>query len=216
MALYDIAADIPVPPLTAAAKFAAVGILTTGVVLLTASALDIQLGLPTVIAGLLTTMLVLIRERKGPWETVKDMSWGVLPLVAGLFVLVEALDRTGFIAALSALLRQESAHAAAATAWGAGIAVAFISNLLNNLPAGLIAADAVQSARVSDHVTRAILIGADLGPNLSITGSLATILWLDALKREGQHVGAGTFLKVGLIVMPPALLAALAAASLVR
>ncbi len=211
-----MSADVPVPELTAAAKFAAAGILATGVVLLTASALDMQLGLPTAIAGVLTTALVLIRERKGPWETVKDISWGVLPLVAGLFVLVEALDRTGVIAALSTMLRQASAHAAEATAWGAGIAVAFVSNLLNNLPAGLIAADAVQSAHVSDHVTRAILIGVDLGPNLSITGSLATILWLDALKRDGHHVGAGTFLKYGLIVMPPALLAALAAASLFR
>ncbi len=83
---------------------------------------------------------------------------------------------------------------------------------MNNLPAGLIAGSAVQDAHVSDQVTRAILIGVDLGPNLSITGSLATILWLDALKREGQHVGAGTFLKYGLVVMPPALIAALAGA----
>ncbi len=212
----EMSADVPVPELTAAARFAGAGILATGAVLLTASALDIQLGLPTAIAGVLTTALVLIRERKGPRETFKDISWGVLPLVAGLFVLVEALDRTGLIAALSTLLRRGSAHAAEPTAWGAGIAIAFLSNLLNNLPAGLIAANAAQGAHVSDHVTRAILIGVDLGPNLSITGSLATILWLDALKRDGQHVGTGTFLKVGIIVMPPALLAALAAAIVFR
>ncbi|WP_277813993.1 ArsB/NhaD family transporter [Acidisphaera rubrifaciens] len=51
----------------------------------------------------------------------------------------------------------------------------------------------------------------DLGPNLSVTGSLATILWLGALRREGLAVGAGTFLRLGLIVMPPALIAALGA-----
>ncbi len=41
----------------------------------------------------------------------------------------------------------------------------------------------------------AILIGVDLGPNLSVTGSLATILWLIVLRREGEHVGAMQFLK---------------------
>jgi arsenical pump membrane protein len=55
------------------------------------------------------------------------------------------------------------------------------------------------------------LIGVDLGPNLSVTGSLATILWLVALRREGQTIGAWTFLKIGALVMTPALLAALAA-----
>jgi arsenical pump membrane protein len=44
---------------------------------------------------------VLALNRQSPWPVVKGVSWGVLPLVAGLFVLVEALDHTGVIAALS-------------------------------------------------------------------------------------------------------------------
>ena len=56
----------------------------------------------------------------------------------------------------------------------------------------------------------AIAIGIDLGPNLSVTGSLATILWLVALRREGEHVSAWQFLKVGVVVMPLTLLLALA------
>jgi arsenical pump membrane protein len=70
----------------------------------------------------------------------------------------------------------------------------------------------VQSAQAPDLVTRAILIGVNLGPNLSVTGSLATILWLAALRREGLKVGAVRFLKLGLVVMPPALVLALAGA----
>jgi arsenical pump membrane protein len=49
----------------------------------------------------------------------------------------------------------------------------------------------------------------DIGPNLSVTGSLATILWLSAPKREGLKVSAWTFLKIGVLVMPPALLLAI-------
>ena len=73
-----------------------------------------------------------------------------------------------------------------------------------------------ESAVAADHlptsVVNAILIGVDLGPNFSITGSLATILWLVALRREKIEVGAWPFLKLGLLVTPPALIAALAAA----
>jgi arsenical pump membrane protein len=186
-----ITKEIPRPALTAAGKMAAVGI-----------------------AGILTAIAVLIRERKWPWSIVKAISWGVLPLVAGLFVLVEALGKTGLIDTIAALLRDGEQHAALLTAALSGIAIALASNLINNLPAGLMAASAVQTAQAGEHVTRAILIGVDLGPNLSVTGSLATILWLAALRREGLSVGFGAFLKIGAVVMPPALVLAIAAALL--
>jgi hypothetical protein len=47
-----------------------------------------------------------------------------------------------------------------------------------------------------------------------VTGSLATILWLTALRREGLTVSAGAFLKLGFLIMPPALLLVLGAVSL--
>jgi arsenical pump membrane protein len=59
------------------------------------------------------------------------------------------------------------------------------------------------------QVTAGLLIGVDLGPNLSVTGSLETVLWLIALRREGQTIAAREFLRLGIVVMPPALLAAL-------
>jgi arsenical pump membrane protein len=211
-----IASDVPVPVLSGAGKTAAIGIGATAIALLAASAFDIQLGLPTAVAGALTALVVLIRERKGPWLILKDVSWGVLPLVAGLFVLVEALDETGLLGIITTLLHNAAQRSAIWAAWGAGIVVAVASNLANNLPTALIAGNAVQNAHVPERITRAVLIGVDLGPNLSVTGSLATILWLTALRREGQSVSAGVFLKLGIIVMPPALLLAIGAALLFR
>ncbi len=87
------------------------------------------------------------------------------------------------------------------------------SNLVNNLPMGLIAAATNHAARVSAHVAGAILIGVDLGPNLSVTGTLATILWLIALRREGVNIAPLRFLRLGLLVMPPALMLSLLALS---
>jgi len=61
-----IAQDVSVPSLSTAGKTAAIGILATAVVLMASSALGFQLGLPTAMAGAVTALIVLIRERKGP------------------------------------------------------------------------------------------------------------------------------------------------------
>ncbi len=211
----EISAQIDQPRLDTGARVAAGGIVATALALMAASAFDLQLGLPTFLAGLATVAVVLILKREGPWETMKDISWSVLPLVGGLFVLVEALDKTGVLRLLGGMLHDFAARSAAGTAWGAGIVIALASNLMNNLPAGLIAGNAVQAAQAPPSVIGAVLIGVDLGPNLSVTGSLATILWLNALRREGLRVGAWQFLKLGILVMPPALILALAALVLV-
>ena len=209
-----LAKDVAVPPLSSGGKTAAVGIAATAVVLLVASAIDIRLGLPTCLAGIATAVIVLVPRPAQTWSILKDISWGVLPLVAGLFVLVEALNQTGVIGMIGTLLGQAASISAAGTAWGAGVAVAISSNLANNLPVGLIAGSVVQSDHTADHIVRAVLIGVDLGPNLSVTGSLATILWLTALRREDLTIGFGTFLKIGAVVMPPALALSIATALL--
>lgn len=203
----------PSGPLPLGARLTALGIGVTAVLLLVVSALDRPLGLPTCAAGLLTVALVHGVRRRSPWAVFKGVAWGVLPLVAGLFVLVEALALTGVIRHLAQLLDGWARSAPGQATWGAGVLVAIACNLVNNLPAGLIAGSVGQLADLPAQTTSALVIAVDLGPNLSITGSLATLLWLIAVRREGLHVSAWTFLKLGLLVMPPALLGALAASS---
>jgi len=207
----EIETNIQIPSLSQGGKTAIIGIAATGIILLVASAFNIQLGLPTAITGVLTSAVVIVRAKKNPWLVVKGVSWAVLPLVAGLFVIVEALNKTGLIQTLTTMLQQNIAHSVTATTWGSGFIVAFVCNLMNNLPAGLIAGNVLQVGHVPELVKSAVLIGVDLGPNLSITGSLATILWLVALRREGQNVSAWAFLKLGFIIMTVALLFAIAA-----
>jgi arsenical pump membrane protein len=203
--------DVKRPVLSHEGKLTAYGIAAIGIVLITASALDVQLGLPTFLCGVITAALVLLLSRQSPWPLLKGVSWGVLPLVAGLFVMVEELIRTGVIAQLSALLHEAVAQSVAKAMWSVGIATAIADNVANNLPVGLVAGSVASSDHLPQAVTGAILIGVDLGPNLSVTGSLATILWLVALRREGLEVSAWRFLKLGWLVMFPALILALAA-----
>jgi arsenical pump membrane protein len=203
--------DIDLPVLSAGGRLALGGIGFTTVVLLAVSAMDVQLGLPTLITGVVVSALVLAVRKKSPAIVIRGVSWSVLWLVAGLFVIVEGLTKTGLTGYLSRVVEQKAAADAGGTALGSGAVIALASNVVNNLPTGLIAGSALQGTRIPEIVRSAVLIGVDLGPNLSVTGSLATILWLVALRREGLQVTAWTFLKLGMVVMTVALLCALAA-----
>ncbi len=191
--------------LTEAGRLTLGGIAIVAAVLLTASAMGKDLGLPTCVSAALIAVVISIRERTRPAEIFSGISWSVLPLVAGLFILVEAINSAGALDlsrwALQALQRLPPMASTMTAAFGTGIG----TNLINNLPLGLIAGDSIHAAHITGALRNVILVGIDLGPNLSVTGSLATILWLIAIRKEGLNVSAWKFLKAGCIVMPPAL-----------
>ncbi|MGW9064401.1 arsenic transporter [Achromobacter animicus] len=201
-------ASPPLPPMTWPLRMAALGVAITAGTLLITSALGHRLGLPTLIAGCVSAALVLAVTRSGPLRLIKGVAWGVLPLVAGLFVLVEGMAASGVLQDLADLMRGLSADAAL---WAGGVGAALSGNVINNLPAGLMAGTLARMADLSSTANAALLIGIDLGPNLSVSGSLATLLWLLAVRREGMHISALSFLRLGVLVMPPALILALGA-----
>jgi arsenical pump membrane protein len=203
-------------PLSSSGKLTIFGIGVLAITLMTASALNFDLGAPACAAGLCVAAAVSVRDHNTPREIAREISWSVLPLVAGLFVIVEAINSAGALAltvrALHEMETWQPFHAALASGFG----VALLSNLMNNLPSGLISGAAVNAAGITGPLRNAVLIGVDLGPNLSVTGSLATILWLTAIRREGQEIGFWKFLKWGVLVMPPALAFAILALLLAR
>ncbi|MFZ0272676.1 MAG: arsenic transporter [Acidobacteriaceae bacterium] len=182
---------------------AGIGVACAG--LLVSSALDVPLGAPTLGAGVLTLVLVAMRDRSAPKNAVRNVAWGVLPLVAGLFMMVEALNLAGMMRLTKAALAWLAAAPDGAGKFCGGFGIALLANGMNNLPAGLAAGTALRQMGEHGVVAHAVLIGVDLGPNLSVTGSLATILWLIALRRENAEITGWEFLKIGLVAMPVAL-----------
>ena len=201
-------------PLSKQGHFAAWGIAATGAVLIGASSFGLDLGLPTFVSAVIAVLLVTRAGGKALSEIGKGVSWSVLPLVAGLFVIVEALNGAGALQMTGAALRWCAHLPKVAGVLAASFGIAGLSNVMNNLPSGLLAGGALQKIQVAPHIRDAILIGVDLGPNLSVTGSLATVLWLMVLRREGEKISGWEFLKVGILVMPPALLLSTIAVSL--
>ena len=203
-------------PLNGEGKLVLAGLAAMIVVLLVASALKKDLGLPTCLAALAITAAVSIRSKSNPLKLAREISWGTLALVAGLFIMVDAVESIGALRLTSSWLAWAQHLPSAAGALVTGFAVAVANNLVNNLPLGLIAGGTLQAAHVKGLLANVVLIGVDLGPNLSITGSLATILWLLALRKEKLDVSFWDFLKVGAVVMPVALVLSLAGAILMH
>ncbi len=208
-----VAVDVAVVPLGRAGRVAFGAIGATAIALAVASSRGFPLGAVTAVAGAVTFLVAAMADRRLVLAPARA-SWGVLVLVAGLFVLVAGLDTTGVLANVRASL----VTLARAPAWSAiaaaGLSTAAVSNFTNNLPVGLLAGLALETTPHQRYLAAATTIGVDLGPNLAVTGSLATVLWLVALRREAIEVGPWAFVRVGAIVMPPALLLALATLAL--
>lgn len=185
-------------------------------VLLIASWKGKDLGLPTCLAALSVTLLVCLKEKTNPLRLAREISWSTLALVVGLFVMVDAVEMVGAMEYTKRWLADAAHLGLAAGQMLTGFAVGIANNLVNNLPLGLIAGSTVQASHATGPIANAVLIGVDLGPNLSITGSLATILWLIALRREKLDVSFWDFFRVGVIAMPVALFAALAGSILMH
>ncbi len=203
-------------PLSATGKIVLGGIASMVAVLLTASAFDRDLGLPTCLAALAITAVVCIQARSNPLTLLKEISWATIALVAGLFIMVEAVQSIGALKFTQAALQGAQRLAPALAAWITGLVVGVANNLINNLPLGLIAGATLHAEHATGLIANAVLIGVDLGPNLSVTGSLATILWLIALRKGELDVSSWDFFKIGAIAMPVALVASLGGAILMQ
>jgi len=186
---------------------AGVVLVTSAIVLVTTSSLDGPLGEVTIALGALAALLSATRDRSAPLAIARGVAWPVVALTAALFVLVEALDAAGAGTLPRAVFTWASHQAAPVAQLGIAAASALASNLVNNLPVGLDLGKYVGIAHPPAALSAAALVGVNVGPNLTVNGSLATLLWLAILRRNGIPMSGLAFAKIGLIATPLALIA---------
>ena len=129
-------------------------------VLLVASALDWDLGLPTCLTALVVTLVVSLRARNNPLPLFREISWSTLALVAGLFLMVDAVESIGAMAYTKAWLSWVETLAPSVGALLTAFVVGIANNLVNNLPLGLIAGSTLQAAHAKGLLASAVLLGS--------------------------------------------------------
>ncbi len=143
-----------------------------------------------------------LRNRVGPAELVRAASPTFLLFVLALGVVVNAASIHGLSSAVHSLLPHGTALA---PLLAVSAISAVLANLVNNLPATLIVLPA--AAASGPGAVLAMLVGVNVGPNLTYTGSLATLLWRRVVHAHDQATDLAEFTRLGALTVPPVLLA---------
>jgi arsenical pump membrane protein len=192
------AAGLPVFTLTV------VGVTLAGFVV--ASAAGVSPAWAALAGAAVLAARALARGRTNPVRLLRAADLPFCMFVLGLGIVVKAVVDNGLGTALAPLLP-------AGTSWPALLAIAVLAavlaNICNNLPAVLVLVPLVASAGAG--AVLAVLLGVNIGPNLTYTGSLATLLWRRVLYRHGTAPDLGEFTRLGLLTVPAGLLVAVLA-----
>ncbi len=177
-----------------------------------ASAIQLPLSLVALSGAVLLLIGGLAWRRTSLRQTASRISWSIFGFIAGMFVVVRAIEDTG----LTTMFGNWLIHLSGATSFGAvmvGTAGAALgTNLINNVPMAVVMVSALGGIQHASPVIQhgfiaATIFGCDLGPNLTTVGSLATVLWLLILRQRNVDVSGLDYFKVGVVVTPLMLLA---------
>lgn len=150
---------------------------------------------------------------------LKAAPWQVIGFSLGLYLVVFGLRNAGLTEILSQGLLELTHWGLTLTIMGTGFLAAIFSSGMNNLPAVLFNALSIQSATETapafkEAMVYANIIGCDLGPKLTPIGSLATLLWLHRLSREGIYISWGQYFRIGIVLTLPVLFVTLLSLSI--
>lgn len=174
-----------------------------------------------VIAGGASILLVASLKNRvvQPIQVLKGAPWHVVLFALGMYLVVYGMGNAGLTQWAAGILGRLAVLGLGPAIIGTGVVVAILSSLMNNLPGvmlGVLAVGSVGAAGSLDAagpmqqgMVLANVIGAGIGPKLTPIGSLATLIWLHYLQQKGMRITWPSYLKVGLVITPPVLLAAL-------
>ncbi|MGE8460643.1 MULTISPECIES: arsenic transporter [Pseudomonas] len=177
------------------------------------------LGVPiSAIAAACALILYLIAARGHVISTrkvLKDAPWQVVVFSLGMYLVVYGLRNAGLTDYLTQILNVFAGYGIWGASLGTGLLAAGLSSVMNNMPTVLVGALSIHSAEATGIVREAMIyanvIGCDLGPKITPIGSLATLLWLHVLARKNIVITWGYYLRTGIVLTLPILLATLAA-----
>ena len=145
-----------------------------------------------------------------PRTLARKISWSLFVFVGGMFIVVQAVENLGFTAAFGRALLGLAGKSSLLSVLLVAGGTALGSNLVNNVPMALVMVSSLHALPAStpgyESLAYAAMFGADLGPNLTTVGSLATILWLLILRRKGLEISTREYFKLGVTFVPAIIL----------
>lgn len=153
------------------------------------------------------------RKGIGPYDILKKTPWHIILFAFSIYVVVYALHNIGLTALLVKLLREPlSANYLSASLISGGL-LTVMSNLFNNLPSVMIGTFTLAGMGLDQptlHVAYlANIIGSDIGSLIIPMGTLASLIWMFLLRKNGVRIGWWDCIKVTILVIPIGLIISL-------
>jgi len=139
-------------------------------------------------------------------EIVRAVNVPFLVFVLALGVVVQAVMLNGMATGMSTVLPTGSGLPALL---GIAAVAAVLANVVNNLPATLALVPLVAAS--GPAAVLAVLIGVNIGPNLTYVGSLSNLLWRSVLRQHKVEASVSEYSRLGLCTVPAALVVAVLA-----
>jgi len=158
---------------------------------------------PAAAGAMVLALRRLVRRTSSVNDIIESANLPFALFIFGLAVLVRGVAESGLSDLLSAILPTGDSLGALLAV--AGVA-AVLANLVNNLPATL--ALLPVATLIGTPAILAVLIGVNVGANLTYVGSLANLLWRRVLAPSGNAPSATSFTAIGLLTVPLTLIAA--------
>lgn len=204
----DAVRDWSSAPLRTADRWIMFGIAAIGFGYLMAASFGLQPWLITLGGGVLLAAVALGGRRITAIDLVRVQPPSLYAFVVGLALVVRAADVAGLLGFLGQAVERAGEIGGLSGLLAVTLGTALGTNVVNNWTMALAISGPLARADASDEIVAGSMLGADIGPNLSVVGSLATLIWLTEVRRGGLAVSGSTYLRLGLIATIPTILAA--------
>ncbi len=145
--------------------------------------------------------LMMMIQAREPTSILREIDWSTILFLGGMFVMINGLGKIGVIEILSqrllGVIGREPLRASVILMWISGVA----SSIIDNIPLSTSLAPIVRDLVVDESWATlwwGLVIGANLGGNMTPIGSPSTIIAIGVSEQEGYPISFNTFLKMGL------------------
>jgi Na+/H+ antiporter NhaD/arsenite permease-like protein len=185
--------DIEAPQLKTALMYKTLGALTITVILFIA-------GVQYPFAALIGASLILLIAQVPPRHILGNLDWTILLFFAGLFVVMGAFEKAGYMEKIVAFGLQYIKHDDLSGFLGLSALTTLLSNIVSNVPAVILMRPLIEHLGGGDKLWLLLAMSSTFAGNLTLVGSVANLIVAEKAHTENYHLGFFSYLKVGFLV----------------
>ena len=164
-------------------------------------------GLPPSVTAMVGATWLIVWVRPDMHRMMREVDWTTLFFFIGIFVLVGGVEKAGIIEwiaqAIGQMAGDSTTLATILMVWVSGTVSGIVDNIpftVAALPVADLLSTTIPAVKGSQVLYWALILGADLGGNLTYVGGAANIVAVGLLAQAGYRMSFGRFMRDGALV----------------